>query len=103
MNNIRNFVQAHIHFGREGENGPVLVFLFGADLTTIAEQEGITTREGTVQGIITDEDIVENNVGVRDVRDLLKLMERGKTYVNVHTEQNVDGEIRGQIERLVRF
>lgn len=103
VNNIRNFVQAHIHFGRAGENGPVLVFLFGADLSTIAEQEGITTREGTVQGIITDEDIVENNVGVRNVRDLLKLMERGKTYVNVHTEQNVNGEIRGQIERLLQF
>lgn len=97
VNDIENFVQAHIHFGASGVNGPVLVFLFGADLMTLEEQHGISTRRGIVTGTITDEDIVDNNVGVDSIRDLLKLMRRKLTYVNAHTEQNPNGEIRGQI------
>lgn len=100
VENIRNFVQAHIHFGRRNENGPVLVFLFGANLDTLSEQNGISTRKGIVQGVITDEDIVMNNVGVKNVKELVHLMEKGLTYVNVHTEQNPGGEIRGQIQSL---
>ncbi|MCA0989281.1 CHRD domain-containing protein [Guptibacillus algicola] len=100
VENIENFVQAHIHFGEKGENGPVLAFLFGADLATLADQNGITTRKGTVTGVITDEDIERNNVGVKNVKDLIKKMKKGKTYVNVHTEQNLAGEIRGQIRPI---
>ncbi|MCA1066286.1 CHRD domain-containing protein [Rossellomorea sp. AcN35-11] len=102
VDNIRNFVQAHIHFGGRGENGPVLAFLFGADLATLTEQNGISTRKGIVRGVITDEDIVRNNVGVKDVEDLVRLMKKELTYVNVHTEQNPGGEIRGQIKPLYR-
>ncbi|WP_349409367.1 CHRD domain-containing protein [Pseudalkalibacillus sp. SCS-8] len=101
VNDIRDFVQAHIHFGERGVNGPVLAFLFGADLATLAEQNGISTRRGVVTGKITDDDIVPNNVGVRNVQDLLRLMSKKKTYVNVHTEQNPAGEIRGQIKPVL--
>ncbi|MGJ9459975.1 CHRD domain-containing protein [Oceanobacillus sp. CF4.6] len=97
VNNIRNFIQAHIHFGARGENGPVLAFLFGADLATLEDQNGITTRRGVVTGVIKDKDIVPNDEGVRNVNDLLILMRKGLTYVNAHTEQNPGGEIRGQI------
>lgn len=97
VENIKNFVQAHIHFGKRGQIGPVIVFLFGADLETLEEQNGITTRRGVVTGIITNDDIVENDVGIETVEDLLKLMEKELTYVNAHTEQNPSGEIRGQI------
>ncbi|MBO1511244.1 CHRD domain-containing protein [Metabacillus bambusae] len=95
--NIENFVQAHIHFGGRGENGPVIVFLFGANLETLVEQNGISTRKGVVTGTITDKDIEPNNVGIETVSDLLEFMEKEQTYVNAHTEQNPSGEIRGQI------
>lgn len=101
VNDIRNFVQAHIHAGARGVNGPVLVFLFGADLLTLEEQNGISTRRGVVRGVITNDDIVENDVGVKCVADLIRLMEREKAYVNVHTEQNPAGEIRGQIKPVL--
>ncbi|MCP3027804.1 CHRD domain-containing protein [Halobacillus sp. A5] len=94
---IKNFVQAHIHFGARGENGPVLVFLFGADLETLGDQHGISTCGGVVRGVITDEDIVKNKVRIRCVSDLIECMKEEMTYVNAHTEQNPDGEIRGQI------
>jgi hypothetical protein len=97
VKDIDNFVQAHIHFGRRKENGPVLAFLFGADLESLGDQNGISTRRGIVTGVITNEHIVENNVGVDDVEDLLELMRDERTYVNAHTEQNPGGEIRGQI------
>ncbi|MDY7044887.1 MAG: CHRD domain-containing protein [Bacillota bacterium] len=100
VRNIRNFIQAHIHFGERGENGPVVVFLFGANLETLEEQNGITTQRGVVTGIITDDDIVPNEVGIRTVEDLINSMERELTYVNAHTEQNPAGEIRGQIVPL---
>ncbi|MCA0984212.1 CHRD domain-containing protein [Halobacillus yeomjeoni] len=97
---LDNFVQAHIHFGGKRENGPVLAFLFGADVATLTEQNGITTRRGVVTGVIKDEDIEDNDLGVKCVEDLLELMTKGLTYVNVHTEQNPAGEIRGQIMPL---
>ncbi|GGF28830.1 CHRD domain-containing protein [Halobacillus andaensis] len=97
VEDIKNFVQAHIHFGDRDENGPVIVFLFGANLMTLEEQEGITTRRGKITGTITDKDIEDNDVGIHDVADLLKFMRKKLTYVNVHTEQNPGGEIRGQI------
>lgn len=102
VKNIENFVQAHIHFGGPDENGPVLAFLFGADLDTLAEQNGISTRRGVVKGVIRNKDIVDNKVGVCDVEDLLEQMRKGNTYVNVHTEQNLAGEIRGQIKQVRR-
>ncbi len=98
VRNIRNFVQAHIHVGQRGVNGPVVVFLFGADLETLEQQNGITTNRGVITGTITDRDIVPNDLGIRTVRDLLRAMRRGLTYVNAHTEQNpAPGEMRGQI------
>ncbi|MBY6038196.1 CHRD domain-containing protein [Fictibacillus nanhaiensis] len=100
VENIKNFIQAHIHVGGPDVNGPVVAFLFGADLDTLAEQNGITTCKGIVTGVITDEDIVKNDACVKSVRELVKLMKKGCTYVNVHTEQNINGEIRGQIRRV---
>jgi hypothetical protein len=33
----------------------------------------------------------------KQLSDLVKLLEDGDAYVNVHTQQNQNGEIRGQI------
>jgi CHRD domain len=33
----------------------------------------------------------------KQITDLVKLIEEGRAYTNVHTEQNPDGEIRGQL------
>ncbi|WP_345242715.1 CHRD domain-containing protein [Pontibacillus salipaludis] len=97
VEDIENFVQAHIHFGNRDQNGPVVAFLFGADLDTLPNQNGISTHKGVVTGILRDEDIVKNDVGIHSIADLLDCMKKELTYVNVHTEQNLAGEIRGQI------
>ena len=88
---ITNVVAAHIHCAPEDVNGPVGVTLFlGAPVA----------RSGTLsQGIILAPDAA-NGCGWADVSDIIDAMISGDTYVNVHTLQNLGGEIRGQIVRI---
>ena len=81
---------AHIHNAPKGENGEVVVTLFKADSPT-GEISG-----SLANGTITNSTLEGDMQGLA-VIDLIKAMERGETYVNVHTEQNPNGEIRGQI------
>lgn len=90
VNNLDNFTEAHLHLGKKGMNGPVVVFLFGPT------NPGISVTEGVVQGVITADNLVGPLEG-RSLSTLVELMREGKTYVNAHTTQNPDGEIRGQI------
>jgi hypothetical protein len=91
VNHLSNFTQAHIHLGRSGTNGPVVVFLFGP------VDPDISVNKGVVEGIITAEDLVGPLEG-EPLSALIDLMNDGETYVNAHTAQNPDGEIRGQIQ-----
>lgn len=90
VRNIRDVTEAHIHTGRPGKNGPVVAFLFGRS------KFGISVRKGIVRGVLTRQDLVGPLQG-RTIRELVREMNRGNTYVNVHTVQNPNGEIRGQI------
>nr|WP_046231847.1 CHRD domain-containing protein [Paenibacillus algorifonticola] len=90
IRNINRVTQAHIHLGKRGENGPVVAFLFGPS------KFGITVRRGVIRGILRNNDLVGPLKG-KTIRDLIREFERGNAYVNVHTIQNPNGEIRGQI------
>ncbi|MBG9794144.1 hypothetical protein ABD76_17195 [Paenibacillus dendritiformis] len=92
IRNINRVTQAHIHLGRRGQNGPIVAFLFGPS------KFGISVRRGVIQGILTSRDLVGPLKG-KTIRDLIREIERGNAYVNVHTIQFPDGEIRGQITR----
>ncbi len=97
MDDIRNFVQAHIHFGAIGQNGQAAVLLKGDELSSFEEQSSTGIQKGLIAGTITDKNIISNDEGIDSVSDLILLMDEGLTYINVYTEQNPDGEIRGQI------
>ncbi|WP_307564298.1 CHRD domain-containing protein [Paenibacillus sp. V4I7] len=92
IRNISRVTQAHIHLGRIGQNGPVVAFLFGPS------KFGISVRRGVVRGVLTNQDLVGSLQG-KTLRDLIREFESGNAYVNVHTIQNPNGEIRGQIRR----
>jgi phosphoribosylformylglycinamidine (FGAM) synthase-like enzyme len=64
---------AHIHLGKRGVAGNVLVALCGRNC-----------RSGMTGTATFSKDVVDN-------------IERGRTYVNVHTAKNPAGEIRGQV------
>ncbi|KUO50257.1 MAG: hypothetical protein APF76_11130 [Desulfitibacter sp. BRH_c19] len=95
VNKLANFTEAHIHLGRRGENGPIVAFLFGP------VDPGITVTQGTVQGTLSQSDLVGPLEG-EPFSELVRQMEAGNTYVNVHTRQHPAGEIRGQISRQKR-
>ncbi|WP_101296884.1 CHRD domain-containing protein [Halegenticoccus soli] len=102
---IENVTQAHIHLGREGENGEVVAFLFGQqneDGEFVGPlEDGVTVDDltGLSTGDVTDDDLVGPLEG-EQIERLLSEMRAGNTYVNVHTEQRPEGEIRGQIRRV---
>lgn len=93
VRNLRRATQGHIHIGRRGQNGPVVVFLFGP------LSRPVSTRRSVVTGTITANDLVGPLEGQRLSR-LIQEMKRGNTYVNVHTVRNPEGEIRGQVQRV---
>lgn len=94
VNDLRNFTQAHIHMGARGVNGDIVVFLF----STVGRP--ISVNRGVVTGVIRKRDLVGPLAG-RPLSALVNLMINGQTYVNAHTTQNPEGEIRGQIRRLL--
>lgn len=93
VNDLSDVTMAHIHVGTTDENGPVAAFLFGP------EDPGVAADGLIAEGTITEGDLVPT-AGVFDgtMSQLISLMQSGETYVNVHTETNPAGEIRGQLD-----
>jgi hypothetical protein len=65
---------AHIHQGKEGSNGPVIVPF---------------TKDG---------DTYKAPAGAKLTPDQMKEFKAGNLYFNVHTDANKGGEVRGQLK-----
>lgn len=80
---------AHIHLGEAGKNGPVILTLF---------QGGPTEQ---VNGTVGEANVTASNLDGpmkgKAITDLVTAMKNGTTYVNVHTTDFPNGEIRGQL------
>ncbi len=94
LRNIQRVFAAHIHLGKPGQNGPVIAPMLNVT-------PSISVSQGQVMGNITQSDLTGPLEG-QNIEDLIDEMEAGNTYVNAHTEQFPDGEIRGQIRRTDR-
>ncbi|MEX1018156.1 MAG: CHRD domain-containing protein, partial [Litorilinea sp.] len=83
VTDIDNVEMAHIHRAERGSNGPVFVNfdLQPGELTSAAPVAGVKTLSGA------------------DWVDILS----GNAYVNVHTQANAGGEIRGQVTTATPF
>jgi hypothetical protein len=84
---IKAVTQAHIHSGSPGENGPIVATLF----TLNPVQDGVS-----INGSIAANNL-EGPMQGKTVADLLDAIKNNTAYVNVHTEANPNGEIRGQL------
>jgi hypothetical protein len=80
---------ANIHKGKAGENGPIVVTFF-----TSPTPGGIVPF--MAHGNLRANDL-EGALAGKQITDLIKMIKDGDAYVNVHTVQNPNGEIRGQI------
>ena len=89
---IMNASAAHIHMAKEGENGDVIAAL----LNTPTSKEKDTAYGMIFRGNLTDSSLKGAMEG-KTLDDLAAAMDSGDTYVNVHTAEHPDGEIRGQI------
>ena len=87
---LENIKSAHIHLGEFGQNGEIIVSLLNSS-------SPINIHNGTlVKGQLIATDLVGSLKG-KTINDLVKLFNNTKTYLNIHTKQYPNGEIRGQI------
>lgn len=88
--NVRTFglsgpiVAAHLHLGQAGTNGPVI-----ASLADGIRNNGVSDR-------INAYDLTGPLSG-ESFETLLNEVAAGNVYINIHTQENPSGEIRGQI------
>jgi CHRD domain len=109
VEDITNVTQAHIHDGRPGSNGPIIVWLYPSTAAREALPGGGGPIEGVIaRGTIREADLVGTLEG-QPLSALVALLRNGGAYTNVHTNDGVDptnqgpgdfpgGEIRGQIK-----
>jgi hypothetical protein len=79
VTNLNGFMMAHIHQGKAGENAQL-----------------ITSPLPIGKGKITSTDL-QGPLAGKQISDLANIIKNGQAYVNVHTDQNQNGEIGGQI------
>ena len=121
--NIENVVQAHIHCGPAGVNGPIIVWLHPSKTATAA----LTGPTGRHDGVLMQDTILpadvrtftanaQNNAacplataGQPTFAEVLEKIRGGNAYANVHTNDGVaptntgpgdfpGGEVRGQFK-----
>ena len=93
LTKMNGVMGAHIHSGKQGENGPVLAGLFNAAMS--GPPTGAVNGQLS-KGTITSADL-QGPLAGKHISDLLNLLKTGGAYINVHTSKNQDGEIRGQV------
>jgi hypothetical protein len=92
---LEDFTMAHIHYGEEGVNGGVSVWLYPLEPPATLIEGTFTGIVAT--GVITDDEISPEGTIDGTLTSLLDAFAAEETYVNVHTTANPAGEIRGQI------
>ena len=93
VTNMNGVMGSHIHTGKQGENGPVVAGLFNPGM--VGPPTG-KVNGMLVKGTITSSDL-QGTLPGKQISDLIKLMKNQGAYVNIHTQQHQNGEIRGQI------
>ena len=90
---------AHVHVGQPGVSGGVSFFFCGGTKPACpSSQNGPVTITGTTQAT----DVVgptTQEFAAGDLNSVVKAMEAGLTYANMHTPTLGAGEIRGQLVR----
>jgi hypothetical protein len=93
-NNIKDITASHIHQGKTGENGQPVVPLSIDNAKMNYGCQCMLPASG--KGTITSSNLQGPMAG-KQISDLVNLMKSRQAYVNIHTMQNKNGEIRGQI------
>ena len=88
--NIENVFMAHIHMQVPGQNGPIVVWLYPST-APVPGPFGAGRTDGVLAtGTITTANLVGPLSG-HPLSDLVEAMSTGSAYVNLHTNDGVDG------------
>jgi CHRD domain len=82
---------AHIHNGSEGVNGDIVV--------PLSQEKSAENQDNPAiwfSGEINNNDL-QGPLEGKEISDLASLINNGSAYVNIHTQDNPDGAIRGQL------
>ena len=90
VTNIEDITAGHIHLGKQEDNGQVVVTLFEFD-----SPQSVVSQSGTITS-----DKLEGPMQGKQIIDLAAAMTNGSTYVDVHTKENINGKVRGQINNM---
>ena len=83
--NIQGVIAGHIHLGKPGENGPIVFTMFKYD----------PPRDEVLETGTITADKLEGPMAGKQVSDLAFAGANGSLYMNIHTVENPNGEIRG--------
>lgn len=99
VHNLANITMAHLHVGlKEGISTPVVWLYPSSPPPKLIPGlfDGVLA-----QSTITAKDLVGPLRG-QPLSALIKEMEAGNTYVNIHTKEHPDGSVCGQVELFVK-
>lgn len=94
--------QAHIHLGQSDVNGGISAFLCTNLGNGPTGTQACPPAPATVSGTIGPGDVVgpaDQGIDAGEIDELVRALEAGVTYVNVHSDLFPGGEIRGQLRR----
>jgi hypothetical protein len=83
--NIKDVTAGHIHLGKADENGPIVFTLFKYD-----PPKNEVSESGTITA-----DKLEGPMKGKKVYDVALAGSHGSLYMNIHTVEHPNGEIRG--------
>jgi len=98
-----NVTQAHIHFGQQHTVGGIVVWLCQTTVNPAPDAVSSLTpgcpAAGTVTGTITPSQVLSatgQGLDAEEFDELVRAIDAGVAYVNVHSSVFLPGEIRGQ-------
>jgi CHRD domain len=93
--------QAHIHFGGPRQSGGISVFLCTNLNNGPVGTQGCPAQPAEVTGTIRPADVIGpagQGIAAGEFGELIDAIRHGVTYVNVHSDKYMGGEIRAQLE-----
>ncbi|HUM17205.1 MAG TPA: CHRD domain-containing protein [Candidatus Nitrosotalea sp.] len=95
VRDLNDITMAHIHLGTGGKNGPVVARLYpitGTSKLIKGQDNGQLAK-----GEISEASLLGPEKG-KPLATLVKAIQDGDAYVNIHTAEHKAGEVRGQIK-----
>jgi glucose/arabinose dehydrogenase len=89
---IQNATAAHVHLGGQGQNGPVVLFLYGP-----TEGENFKAGDVIATGTVNSSNVIAQTNFSPTIGELAERIRQGRAYANLHTTAFPEGEIRGQV------